>query len=376
MKDRRWGFLCVLCGNTGQQPGLIQQKQCFPLPELQPLDDELEKASRSSGITATEACSELTAKQQLQLEELASLQKQQALLEELMQLEELEAFERALQEEEDQLEEALRQSAAMSAQGSSCVAAAEVRREPEVPIPAQKDLKRTRAKALVEPASTAEASDEPRVPKRTRTPIAEEFAEPAIPEVTEPAVPLVPATRAKVLAEPTIPEVAEPAVPLVPATKVLAEPTIPEVAEPAVPLVPATRAKVLAEPTIPEVVEPAVSLVPATKAEVLAEPTIPEDVEPAVPTTKAEVLAEPTIPEDVEPAVPTTRAEVLAEPTGAEPDLIQVLPGKPFPSGNAKADERDVPCKEPGLVSLESAEALAADRVATPPPKMSIALRF
>ena len=118
----------MLCGNHSQDISALKARPCFPLPDLQPLDEKLETASKSSGkpskagspprgvrrersLTATEAESEVTPSQAMMLEELASLQRQQALLEELMQLQELKDFEKALQEEEDQLEQALRQSA-------------------------------------------------------------------------------------------------------------------------------------------------------------------------------------------------------------------------------------------------------------------------
>ena len=103
----------------------MQARKCFPLPDLQPLDDHLETASKSSGkpskagsppremrsCTPTEAESVVTPAQAGMLAELASLQKQQALLEELLQLQELRDFEWALQEEEEQMEQALRRSA-------------------------------------------------------------------------------------------------------------------------------------------------------------------------------------------------------------------------------------------------------------------------
>ena len=118
MQDRAYGYLCVLCGNSAKESGSLGAKKCFPLPELQPLDEHLEKASKSSKASGsgsprpspTEALSEVTPKQASMLEELAFLQKQQAKLEELLQLQELEDFERALQEEEEQLQAALRRS--------------------------------------------------------------------------------------------------------------------------------------------------------------------------------------------------------------------------------------------------------------------------
>ena len=118
VQDRAYGYLCVLCGNSAKESGSLGAKKCFPLPELQPLDEHLEKASKSSKASGsgsprpspTEALSEVTPKQASMLEELAFLQKQQAKLEELLQLQELEDFERALQEEEEQLQAALRRS--------------------------------------------------------------------------------------------------------------------------------------------------------------------------------------------------------------------------------------------------------------------------
>ena len=85
----------------------MQARKCFPLPDLQPLDDPREMRS----CTPTEAESVVTPAQAGMLAELASLQKQQALLEELLQLQELRDFEWALQEEEEQMEQALRRSA-------------------------------------------------------------------------------------------------------------------------------------------------------------------------------------------------------------------------------------------------------------------------
>ncbi|CAE7224527.1 unnamed protein product [Symbiodinium sp. CCMP2592] len=118
VQDRAYGYLCVLCGNNAKEPGILRAKKCFPLPDLKPLDEHLEKASKSSKASGsgsprpspTEALSEVTPKQASMMEELAFLQKQQAKLEELLKLQELEDFERALQEEEEQLQAALRRS--------------------------------------------------------------------------------------------------------------------------------------------------------------------------------------------------------------------------------------------------------------------------
>ncbi|CAE7345520.1 unnamed protein product [Symbiodinium microadriaticum] len=128
VKDRSYGYLCVLCGGNSQDIRELKARQCFALPDLQPLDARLETASKSSGraskagslprdagpkgcLTPTEAESEVTPEQAMMLEELASLQKQQALLEELLQLQELKDYEKALQEEEEFFEQALRRSA-------------------------------------------------------------------------------------------------------------------------------------------------------------------------------------------------------------------------------------------------------------------------
>eukprot|EP00439_Symbiodinium_sp_Y106_P082731 s9_g22.t1 len=159
---------------------------------------------------------------------------QKAQLEELMQLEELEAFERALQEEEDQLEEALRQSAEMQAEGSPSVAEAAAT-EPTVPKPP----KRSRAKDLAEPVAPAKASDEPPAPKRSRSQL---FAEPAIAQ----------ASKTEVLAEPAVCEAAKKAVHRASKAKVLAEPAMCEAAEA---VHRASKAEVLAEPAMCEAAE-------------------------------------------------------------------------------------------------------------------------
>ena len=93
------------------ETGILRAKKCFPLPDLRPLDDKLEEASKSSKSSCPGSPRpKPTPREVSMLEELQSLQKQKAMLEELLQLQELEDFERALQEEEAELQQALRRS--------------------------------------------------------------------------------------------------------------------------------------------------------------------------------------------------------------------------------------------------------------------------
>ncbi|CAE7464360.1 unnamed protein product, partial [Symbiodinium microadriaticum] len=111
VKDRAYGYLCVLCGNSAMETGILRAKKCFPLPDLRPLDAKLEAASQSSKASSPGSPHpKPTEREVSMLEELASLQKQKALLEELLQLQELEDFEKALQQEEEELQQALRRS--------------------------------------------------------------------------------------------------------------------------------------------------------------------------------------------------------------------------------------------------------------------------
>ena len=161
MKDKNYGFLCLLCGNTGETPALIKERPCFPLPELKPLSPkciEAENAKEASKQHAVEKA------RRLQLEALQREEKKLAQLLELKQLQDL-----AKQLEEDDLKEAMRRSkedtckeqerheTAMALQRSNACASL----RDEVPTPAETCAA---ARAAASPPDTSAAEAELETP--------------------------------------------------------------------------------------------------------------------------------------------------------------------------------------------------------------------
>ena len=95
VRDHRFGFLCKLCGNSGDLAD-IQAKRCFPLPDF----EVLEKPSSSKPSEA-----------ELLQRELDALAEEERQLQQLLQLQQLQEYEAALEaEDERMLELAFEQS--------------------------------------------------------------------------------------------------------------------------------------------------------------------------------------------------------------------------------------------------------------------------
>lgn len=89
MKDRTWGYLCTLCGNHGHEIADLKSMPCFPLPEI----EEVQNMFKTPQVTSENSKPEAEAQAlRAQLAELEEQEKQLSLLLELQQLHEQEAL--------------------------------------------------------------------------------------------------------------------------------------------------------------------------------------------------------------------------------------------------------------------------------------------
>ena len=116
VQHKKWGWLCTRCGNSEKSFEVLEDKPCFPLPDIEILEADA-KGSKEAVTTPrpkhTRNDAELA-----QLEELAELQRELKHLEALgleQQLKELEKYEQQLMEMERTEEEVLQQALAESA---------------------------------------------------------------------------------------------------------------------------------------------------------------------------------------------------------------------------------------------------------------------